>query len=114
VYAPRKGQAFASKRLQKVVSDFRAGKSKGGSATPDTPIQESLSDSESDAYERPGKRKRRKTQRASTSRSKRGGRGGHTARNRDSNFVSISDEDEPSVAIGEPLGVRLRPRPKQV
>src|ERR1700691_3812193 len=63
IYAPRKRQAYSSKRLQQVVSEFRSEKAKlkaGHSPTPAVSEGSTGSGAENDAVEEPAK-KRRKT-----------------------------------------------------
>lgn len=62
-YAPRKRQAYASKRLQEVVSDFRNNRAKlsaGASSVPPPTTESTGNDVESNTEEGPAK-KRRKT-----------------------------------------------------
>ena len=103
VYAPRKRQAYASKRLQQVVSDFRKGvaeektKSKEGTPTVD------------EAHGSPGGRKRtRRPAKAKTiPRKKRKLRSPSPA---DEEMESEGDGADSGAVPDRPLNVSLRPR----
>ncbi|KAL0065080.1 DNA repair protein rad2 [Marasmius tenuissimus] len=137
--APRKRQAYASKRLQAVVSDFRKKRKNASCSTP-TSISDddSLSEGEDGDPSRPSKRTRssnstsakgkekaagKRGQGSSTRGKTRGsgtrGRRGRKAASTPSVDVESGDEDEfvePTVkeatAEPSPLAVNLRPRPK--
>lgn len=132
-YAPRKRQAYASKRLQQVVSDFRKRRKSGSSSpTPDSQLQ---SDSPS-GDEEASPAKKRKTGTSSTSkrgkakgraesslvRAKRGGKvkdplvSGKKSKTKTKTDL-LSDEEDAFpetdiVNIEVPLSAELRPRPK--
>lgn len=137
VGAPRKRQAYSSKRLQQVVSDFRKKqRAEGAQSQGDTPESDT---EEEDESSRP-KKKRKAGEASSASASKkksettrgsgrgrgRGrGRGGKTTRGKKagkgkSREESDASEDEfqegstPAVEAipDQPLAVELRPRPK--
>ena len=105
VYAPRKRQAYASKRLQQVVSDFRKGvaeertKSKEGTPAAD------------EAHGPPGGRKRtRGPAKATTaSRKKRKLRSPSPV---DEGMESEDDDADSGAVPDRPLNVSLRPRRK--
>ena len=113
-FAPRKRQAYASKRLQQVVSDFRTKQAK----LKEKPEQDGSQDSESgnDADEGPAKKKAKRRNAKST----RGGkkvqktRGSNADSEKIAHGVSSSGEEYrgENVTIEEPLRVQLRPRPK--
>jgi len=105
VYAPRKRQAYASKRLQQVVSDFRKGvaeertKSKDGTPAVD------------EAHGSPGGRKRtRGPAKATTaSRKKRKLRSPSPV---DEEMESEDDDADSGAVPDRPLNINLRPRRK--
>jgi DNA excision repair protein ERCC-5 len=128
-YAPRNRQAYASKRLQQVVNDFRS-KRKRGFASP-APSSRSQSGSESEKEPVPTKKKKtaadkgKGNARASTSRREKGGaraRGGGSPWRPKQTMGSSTDDEfegtkEPQQEFfdnpPDPVVVaRLRPRPK--
>lgn len=134
-HAPRKRQAYASKRLQQVVSDFRKEQARlqsSESATTSTADEDGVSDAESEVIEKPVKRRRTTagkgkgqeraapgSKKANTSRSGKGARGGKAKRQPRKRKASSASEDVeldnvPSQADSPPppLAVNLRPRPK--
>lgn len=128
--APRQRQAYASKRLQRVITDFRKSQKAGSTASSEKSRSRSGSESEKDSGP---EKKRRKTAPTATSSAKgtakRSGkvagqkRAGSSSkgkkRSKGKEDVS-SDEDtfvgsggDPDVVdIEVPLAVKLRPRPK--
>lgn|ERR1700722_486961 len=125
IQAPRKRQLYASKRLQKVVSDFQAGRSEGRSGSrPQNPGEDGRSEPDTDTEEYSakkkgpsGKRKRKATQRVSSpsTRAKTSKSGGRVRKTEKPPHDASSDSGEyenQGTAITEPLGVRLRPRPR--
>jgi DNA excision repair protein ERCC-5 len=120
VYPPRKRQAYTSKRLQKVVSDFRAGQSKGRGRTGTPRVgrnegPDSGSNTDGDSGKKKAKtrkRKRKKTEQAGISRTKSRKSSRRPGGDRDGHETESGDEyDDGDVAVTETLGVRLRPRP---
>ena len=128
--APRQRQAYASKRLQRVLTDFRESQKAGSTASSEK--SRSRSGSESEQGSGPEK-KRRKTAPGATSSAKgKARRSGKVALRKGAGSSSkgkkrskgkeaaSSDEDafvgsggEPDVVdIEVPLAVKLRPRPK--
>jgi len=117
--APRKRQAYASKRLQQVVSDFRSKRKKAlsGEATEDSPVG-----SEKEETEEPPRKKAKAKPKAKAKETARGtgrgrGRGrsrGGARQTRDSEQVSDSSEEEYQDGregpAEIPLSVELRPR----
>ncbi|KAJ7158651.1 hypothetical protein C8R46DRAFT_1109789 [Mycena filopes] len=111
--APRKRQAYASKRLQQVVSDFRK-KRKHGSKSP-SPAETSQSEHEEDV---PVKKKAKAGKAKAASAPKRAtgrGRGGKKGSSR----KKVASEDEAEfqgvqveAELGVGLSAQLRPRPK--
>ncbi|TFY57352.1 hypothetical protein EVJ58_g7063 [Rhodofomes roseus] len=133
--APRKRQAYASKRLQQVVSDFRKERARAHSAESSGTSStggERKSQSDDEYSEVPAKRrkinkagkaagKERAATGAKTGRggkSTRGGKGKRAVRKRKASEDSESEEDIPLAnmraesASPPPLAVNLRPRPK--
>jgi len=133
-YAPRKRQAYSSKRLQQVVSEFRSEKAKfkmSHSATPGK--SESSGESDPDAGKGPAKRRKtgkiEKTRTGSTR--KMAGRGRGRGRGRGATTTNAArtekdntstetanneeDEDEYVGYSGDVVGFapQLRPRPKR-
>lgn len=121
-YAPRKRQAYASKRLQQVVNDFRSKRNRGS-----TSPASSSSHSESDGETEPPKKRKSVAKgkaRAATSRRGRGGRGARgsstssrpkkAASSRGDEFKGTKEPQQDIVDIPpDPVIVaRLRPRPK--
>ncbi|KZT73017.1 PIN domain-like protein [Daedalea quercina L-15889] len=133
--APRKRQAYASKRLQQVVSDFRKERAKAQSAeSSDAASNSGERQSQSDDEYSEAPAKKRKTSKTNGARaggkeraaprskvgrggkSMRGGKGKRTARKHKAS--SESEEDVPLADVRTqsssppPLAVNLRPRPK--
>lgn len=115
-YAPRKRQAFASKRLQKVVSDFRKKRKNSASPAPELETEAPT-------------RKKAKTGGRSKATAKTGSKAskGKVKRGRGSRSKSVEESDgagpessgeEADARRGKaegntpPLAVQLRPRPK--
>jgi DNA excision repair protein ERCC-5 len=129
-YAPKKRQPYASKRLQKVVSDFRNEQAKRQGRQSHAP--EEKSDDGAEASEGPAKKRSKKTTRGATgtsgrvakSAAQRGGRGPFSSGRKkaaEQKLESGSDADEYGDENGgkelgspTPLRVKLRPRPKPV
>ncbi|PFH52926.1 hypothetical protein AMATHDRAFT_138725 [Amanita thiersii Skay4041] len=126
-YAPKKRQAYSSKRLQQVVSDFRKRQRRGSLAHQS---REGSYQSDSDSDRRPESSssvKKRKTQqkerkaraRTNNQTSKRGGKSKVIQRSR-SKSETNSEDEEPSIGGGTnaipttPLAVQLRPRPRPI
>ncbi|KZT07787.1 PIN domain-like protein [Laetiporus sulphureus 93-53] len=123
--APRKRQAYASKRLQQVVSDFRKERARQQSVEASA-AERDASFSDKEPEEKPAKR--RKTTASKGKSQDRGGkkaargRGGKTARGRrakrtsekrQATLASEGDKDAPNEPHSPPppLAVNLRPRP---
>ncbi|KDQ57323.1 hypothetical protein JAAARDRAFT_35946 [Jaapia argillacea MUCL 33604] len=132
-FAPRKRQAYSSKRLQEVVNKFRADKSNSASASASPEVDSGGSDEEPPKKKRKNTTKAKGKQRGGSSASiekkptKRGasrgrgrgrggqgkGRGGSAGKN-----VGSNDSDEfqdvgvEAKASPPPLAPQLRPRPK--
>ncbi|KIJ52582.1 hypothetical protein M422DRAFT_776205 [Sphaerobolus stellatus SS14] len=115
-YAPRKKQAYSSKRLQQVVADFRAKQKRGVSASEEEPAAKA---------DPPTRKRKARSESKATGTGKRGkggktsvgkGRKKHDA-NSSSEFSGDEHQDtdipETSEAIPPPaLAAKLRPRPK--
>jgi DNA excision repair protein ERCC-5 len=124
-YAPRNRKAYASKRLQQVVTEFRNKRKRASASPTPTPTQ-----SESASEDEIARTNRRKTKgkgevQASTSRGPRrarGRQGGRGASSRKKPRAPVRDDDSEFPASGgegcleippDPVVVaRLRPRPK--
>jgi len=130
-HAPRKRQAYASKRLQQVVSDFRKERARlqsSESTTTSTADEDGASDVESEVIEKPVKRRRTTAgkeravpgpKKATNGRSRNGTRGGKAKRQPRKRKASSASEDEEQDNVPNrpdspppPLAVNLRPRPK--
>ncbi|KAF7374804.1 hypothetical protein MSAN_00366100 [Mycena sanguinolenta] len=115
--APRKRQAYSSKRLQQVVSDFRK-KRKHSSKSPATETPEDASESDADSEVPRKKVKAGKTKAAATP--KRGGgrsrgRGAKSSASRKKAVVEDEEEfqgEAVDAESGPAQVVKLRPRPK--
>ena len=125
--APRQRQAYASKRLQRVITDFRKSQKAGSTASSEK--SRSRSGSESEQGSGPEK-KRRKTAPAATRSAKGAARrsgkvagqkhAGSSSKGKKRSKDGSTDEDafvgsggDPDVVdIEVPLAVKLRPRPK--
>jgi len=127
-YAPRRRQAYASKRLQKVVSEFRreqkaAGQvgSSGSAESGATSSSSSASTNDGDQPAQPPTQRRMKTAASASSKRKKAPIKMTRAMKR--RAANDSDKAEGSLSEGEvrrgtevpdrPLEVRLRPRPKR-
>ncbi|KAF8638337.1 hypothetical protein AX17_002357 [Amanita inopinata Kibby_2008] len=124
-YVPRKRQAYASKRLQQVVSDFRK-RQKSGSSTPEGGEEhqvEANSDSSSAREHINGPKKKRKTGQQRNSGSKRGRQGmtrGKGNKRKAAKALDTDDEDADTTDVAEVAApnlsnsptVQLRPRPR--
>ena len=102
VYAPRKRQAYASKRLQQVVSDFRKGASEES-----TKLKSAVDEAHGPLGGR--KRTRGPANSITASRKKRKLRSPPRA---DEEMESEDDDADSSAVPDRPLGVSLRPRRK--
>lgn len=129
-YAPRRRQAYASKRLQQVVSDFRKerAKTQGRDAGSSVPSQDSDFAPEDETG--PSRKRRRATasnkgkkspKRASIQTGKARQKRARTGRKDTDAGITASTEEEsrddgdgvpPSLTPSQPLGVQLRPRPE--
>ncbi|KAK0469719.1 uncharacterized protein EV420DRAFT_1496229 [Desarmillaria tabescens] len=118
-FAPRRRQAYASKRLQQVVSDFRKKRKAGASSSGS--VDEEGSDSGVSEEDTPVKKRSKSSARGKKGResaSHRRGRG--RGRGRPSSTRKMSEpssgEDaefsEAVITIEAPLSAQLRPRPK--
>ncbi|KAJ6513147.1 hypothetical protein C8R45DRAFT_857515 [Mycena sanguinolenta] len=115
--APRKRQAYSSKRLQQVVSDFRK-KRKHSSTSPatETPEDESQSDADEEV---PRKKAKAGKSKAGAAPKRGGGRSrGRGAKNASSRKKAIAEDEEEfqgdavDAESGPAQAVKLRPRPK--
>jgi DNA excision repair protein ERCC-5 len=130
-YAPRKRQAYSSKRLQQVVSEFRSERAKhnkGHSPSPAISDGNVASGAENGVDEEPAK-KRRKTRTKGTGQAEaaeprdstrkatgRRGRGTSAGKRKIAKAAVDNDEDEYLGNSGDAEGFapQLRPRPKPV
>lgn len=127
-YAPRKRQAYSSKRLQQVVSEFRNEKTKLKTGPSDISENSGEGGNETDT-EKGLDKKRRKTEKIGKAQAESGqptrktaGRGRRKGRSRDTRAGKITemvdnegDEDEYVGDSGDAVGFapQLRPRPKR-
>ncbi|OBZ72087.1 DNA repair protein rad13 [Grifola frondosa] len=132
-HAPRKRQAYASKRLQQVVSDFRKEQARQSSSS--TSPAADIDTSDDEASERPAKKRKKsaegkgkgkesvaaKQKKAPTRRGGKTARGAKAKRpsrkrTKSSSANEENDEDDAMLEIPgsppPPLSVSLRPRPK--
>lgn len=128
-YAPRRRQAYASKRLQQVVSDFRKERAKVQGENTGSPAPSQDGDFPPEDEARPSKKRRKAT--ASDKRKKSPKRVGiETGKTRQRRVAgrrkatdagitapteeSMDDGDAPDHGVipSRPLGVQLRPRPE--
>ncbi|CAA7266955.1 unnamed protein product [Cyclocybe aegerita] len=142
-HAPRQRQAYASKRLQQVISDFRV-RQRSGSSTPapsgsPSPHESKNGDSNASDVEEPPTKKRKKSAagkgstkgtaktQSTASQSKQGKASSRGGRRRRSNRKPTSEDDflpsndrdaagktEPSTSVGIEGGSRPRPKPRPI
>ena len=108
VYAPRKRQAYASKRLQQVVSDFRKGVTEER-AKSTTPKEGTPAIDEARGLYRGRKRTRTSTKAITIPRKKRKLRSSSPL---DEEMESEDDGADSSAVPDRPLSISLRPRRK--
>ncbi|PBL03569.1 PIN domain-like protein [Armillaria gallica] len=118
-FAPRRRQAYASKRLQQVVSDFRK-KRKAGvgpSGSVDEGSDSGVSEEDTPVKKKPKSSSKGKKGRESTSHRRGQGRGrGRPSSTKKTAEHSSSEDDEfreeAVMTVEAPLSAQLRPRPK--
>ncbi|PCH42190.1 PIN domain-like protein [Wolfiporia cocos MD-104 SS10] len=125
----RKRQAYASKRLQQVVSDFRKQQARQSSESESSPAEQAANISENEVAEKLAKRRKTtagktkgsaaNTRKTSATRGRRGSRGGKTKRPtrrrkttpEESEGGDDNDDDAETGSPHLPLAVNLRLRP---